>query len=210
MACVPAPPGPLCLGVFSCPGGLLMPPALVASLPTLSPQGLIFLWPRHGDMVHICCCFVLSPSPRGRTMCNGLFCSVLFSLCLYTYFYICICGNMDADAGLAFSAFASPPTHCSLPRNKFVCTVSHPWCIPAPDLCFKERRHGKIHQCVLHLPAEGLVLGWHIETLLLPRQVLVSKMLSFPLKDLSTKGLSLCHKGDGHLLFLGLERNCLV
>lgn len=57
---------------------------------------------------------------------------------------------------------------------------------PGPRFVFfKECRHGKIHQCVLHLPARGLVLGWHIETLLLPRQVLVSKMLWFsPRKSL--------------------------
>lgn len=70
---------------------------------------------RRGDTVHICRLFALSPSPRGRTLCNGLSWFVLFSLCVYTCFYICVCGNMDTDIGLGFPAFAFPPTHRLIP-----------------------------------------------------------------------------------------------
>lgn len=57
-------------------------------------------------------CLLSRPLPGGgRTVCNGLSWFVLLSLCVYTYFYICVCGNMDTDIGLGFPAFAFPPTH---------------------------------------------------------------------------------------------------
>lgn len=69
-------------------GALLLLPALVASQPSLSPAELLFHGARRGDTVHICRLFVLSPAPRGRTVCNGLFCFVLFSLCVCIHIFI--------------------------------------------------------------------------------------------------------------------------
>lgn len=163
--------GDLCaLVVFFCLGGLLLPSALVDfSLHLITPASDLPPSGRRGGMVNICCLFVLSPSPWGRTVCNGLFSSVLFCflcVCVYIFLYMHMWkhryrhGFPSSRLPSHSQINTSEPTALSpeIRGRLFGCTVSRPQRILAPDLCFRECKHGKICQRVLHLPGGGLGL----------------------------------------------------